>query len=214
MQVKLRSKMSITEIVTSYRAKLLAYEQDAEHSIREAHSHMLAMVQPHISALLKEIEDSKSSELHWLYVNNRLPTIKALAKRSMNTFASQAKAVVIQAQHKGATLGIQSAQAQLGHMAPDQTANHPGHQALKPVDNLMDGFGDEASEKVGKALIAGVSIGQQPDTISRAIMAALLICLFRSLTIARTEEMAAYRDAWQLTMKQNNVGEWERSMRE
>jgi len=214
--------ISLGQIVQSYRERLITLEQHTAQAIRSAHAHMLLVVMPHITPLLKQIGEAKAADnpvpLHWLYTGDKLGNVKHLVKSQVNSFGGNAKAQVLTAQTHGAGLGLQSAHAQLATVAPAHTIKTPplsagkiiGYtQQGKPIDDLMDGFGEEASDRVGKALIAGVSIGQQPDMIDRAIMAALLICLFRSLTISRTEEMNAYRDAWSLTAQQNDVQQWQ-----
>src|SRR5215471_12714539 len=132
--------MSLDQIVTSYRQKLLASEHQSEHAIRSAHSHMLATVQPHLAPLLQQIGEAKAADnpvpLHWLYTGDKLGNAKQLVKGQVNQFGANAKAQVVQAQHQGASLGVQSATAQLGHAAPSQSVSSPGHQTLKPVDNL------------------------------------------------------------------------------
>lgn len=215
--------MSLAEIITTYRSKLLHYEQQSEHAIRSAHSHMLSVTMPHLQELLKQYQllkvwDDKTAPLHWLYTNNKLADAKQLVASQVNHFGAQAKAQVLTTQTHAAGLGLQSAHAQLATVAPAHTLKTPplsagkkiiGYtQQGKPIDDLIDGFGEEASDKAGKALISGVSLGKDPDWIDNLIMAALLISLSRALTINRTEEMNVFRDAWSLTMKQNEAQSW------
>lgn len=212
--------MSLSQIITEYRSKLLHTEQQSEHAIRSAHSHMLATVKPHLDMLYRQMKAAKGDEplpLHWL--SNRLPATKSLIKVSVNAFGSQAKLQVLDTQHKGAILGESSAISQLNTAAPHSGIKVVGHAEFnkfvgtshtgKPIGDLMEGFGDEASNKTGKALISGVSMGKDPDWIDKLIMAALLISLSRALTINRTEEMSAFRIAWQLTMQQNDMQQWQ-----
>jgi hypothetical protein len=220
--------MSLPAIVSQYRHELLRHESQAEQKIRLAHSHMLTTVQPHLEQLYSQLKDAQSSgekvPLHWLYEGNRLLRTKRVIKQSVNQFGASAKVQVLRTQHQAVALGAHSAGAQIA-TASGHSAHMPSHASTqklvgvshtgKPIDTLMDGFGDEASDKAGKALIAGVSLGQKQDTISRAIMAALVICLWRSLTVDRTSMMDAYRGAFLITAQLNDdtaqLWEWKAS---
>jgi hypothetical protein len=169
-----------------------------------------------MSGLLKQYKDAQSGgnsvPLHFLYTGNKLANVKHAVSQGVNQFGNTAQAQVTQLQHTAVALGQQSAQAQLGTFAPAHTIKTPAPAATtklvgtsqgKPLSNIMSGFGEEAADRCGKALIAGVSIGQEPDTISKLIMAALLVSLYRSLTIDRTAMMESYRMSLLITLQQN-----------
>ena len=207
--------MSLSQIVQQFRTQLITQESHADSAIRSAHSHMLSTIQPQLATLLKQYKVAKTGDesvpFHWLYTNNRLPSIKHTVTQQVGQFGSQAKAQVVQLQSKAVSLGTQSAHAQLATAAPAQEVKTPlasatsklvgTTQQRKPLASIMDGFGVEASDKVGKTLITGVRIGQEPDTISKAIMAVLMISLYRALTADRTSAAEAYRASVLLTLQ-------------
>jgi hypothetical protein len=210
--------MSLSSIVSQYRQELLRFEQQAEHAIRMKHYHMLATIQPHIDQLLRQLKDAQAQDkkvpLVWLYQHNRLQTTKQVVKQGVNQFGSGAKAQVLNSQQAGVGLGLQSATAQLATINGGAPVNTPSQakqskivgvtQQGKPIDDLMDGFGDEAAVKTGRALISGVSMGKEPDWISSLITTALLISLSRALTIDRTSIMESYRESVLITIQDNS----------
>ena len=166
--------MTLSAIVQQFRTQLIAQEQRADSAIRSAHNRMFGAVQPQLATLLKQYKDARTGDdpvpLHWLYTANRLQAMKHMVTQQVGQFGTQAKAQVVQLQGKAVTLGTQSAHAQLATVAPAQEVKTPlasaqdklvgATQQGKPLASIMDGFGVEASDKVGKALIAGVSLGQ------------------------------------------------------
>jgi hypothetical protein len=199
--------MSLSQIVQSYRSQLIAQESHADQAIRSAHNSMLGAIQLRLGPLLKQYKDAQSGEekvpLTWLYQDHKLSNMKYLAMHYVSQFASQAQSQVVGLQHQAIALGSKAGVAQLSTIAhPGQIkAAHVG--TVKPVAGLFNVFAPEAAEKVGKALITGVSLGQEPDHINRLIMMALLICLHRALTLDRTLMMEAYRASVLATWQEN-----------
>lgn len=207
--------MSLSHIVQSYRSQLVTQAATVEHTIQAAHSHMLASVQPHLEALYKLLraayESGQKLALHWLYISNRLQAIKHIVSQSVAQFASSAQSQSIGLQHAAIALGGKAALAQLNSIDPSQTFDIPQDRAAKIDMGPFNTLGSEAADRVGKALIAGVSIGQHPETIARTISTALLTSLHRSLTIARTSQAQTYRKAVLVTAQANDntVKGWE-----
>lgn len=200
----------IQQITNTYRQQLLACEATAVKTLETAHAHTLATIQPQLDKLYKQIAAKQANgetvPLSWLYEANRLKTTKALISKQINQYGALSQMQAGQLQHVGATLGQQSAQAMLQASTPpgvkwswgvpshDAIANIVGStQSRSPLSDLFNGFGEEAADKASKALITGVSLGQNPRQIAPMIEQALGISRNRALVISRTECIRAYK---------------------
>ena len=217
----------LQSIVKHYRRLLKQHEVQAEQALTYAHTRTLEMIQPALNKLYQEIAAKRKAgedvPLSWLYEQRRLETIKLLITQQVNNYGALARMTVQQLQHQGVTLGNQSAQALLqttvpsgvnfsfGLPSPIAIANMVGAtQAGSPLADLFNGFGAEAADKAGKALITGVTLGYNPRQIAPLVQQALDVSRYRALTIARTSMLDAYRSANQETYRANAdvVGQW------
>jgi hypothetical protein len=211
--------VNIDQTIQYYKAQLLHYEQRYEQAIRSAHTRMMSVVMSHIQDLLKQLKEKQLEEaflMHWLY--GRLHNIKRIVETQVDQFRDNAKAQVLDAQHVGAILGEGSAIQQIGKVAPDNGIRTIGKSTFdnligqtqqgKSISDLMKGFGQEASDRIGKSLVAGASLGQDIAEISRIITSILTTSLNRALIIARTSMMESYRMAFHLTLEVNDIQYW------
>jgi SPP1 gp7 family putative phage head morphogenesis protein len=74
----------------------------------------------------------------------------------------------------------------------------------KPLRELFDSFGTDAAKLAREALITSVGLGLGPRKTAAAVRDALNVSTVRALTIARTEQMKAYRSASLQTYQANN----------
>jgi SPP1 gp7 family putative phage head morphogenesis protein len=120
-------------------------------------------------------------------------------------------------QHQGAQLGVKSGSAQLQASKPASihyTFGVPSQTAItnivgatragSPLQDLFDGFGAEAAEKAGQALITGVTLGDNPRKIAGDVQDALDISRTRALVISRNEMLRAYKNASMETYRANS----------
>lgn len=211
----------IQQVISQYRTQLLHHEDQAHASLNSAHAATLKKIQPHIDKLTKQIGDAQSNgepvPPHWLYEQNRLKTTKALISGQIDQYGALAKSTTISLKKKGVQLGEQSALDQLDATKPESTPYSfgvPSQGAIEsivgatqkgsPLADLFDGFGAEAAEKVGQALISGITLGDNPRKVARDVEDALDISRSRALTIARTEMLRAYRESALETYRAND----------
>lgn len=221
------STSRLQQTVKHYRQLLKQREAQVEQALTYAHARTLETLQPALNKLYQEIAAKRKAgedvPLSWLYEQRRLETIKLLITQQVNNYGALARMTVQQLQHQGVTLGNQSAQALLqatvpagvnfsfGLPLPAAIANMVGAtQAGSPLADLFNGFGAEAADKAGKALITGVTLGYNPRQIAPLVQQALDISRYRALTIARTEMLRTYRDATIENYKANSdvVDKW------
>lgn len=213
--------------IADYRARLLANEAKAAQTLNDAHAHTLAAIQPALDKLYREIAEKQQSgetiPLSWLYEQRRLQAIKRLITNQIDHYGALALMQTGQLQSQSAQLGQQAGMDLLdatvppgvnfsfGVPSPKAIVDIVGAtQAGSPLADLFNGFGTEAADKAGKALITGVTLGQNPRQTALAVQDALGISRSRALTIARTESLRAYRSANLETFKANSdvVSEW------
>lgn len=64
-----------------------------------------------------------------------------------------------------------------------------------PLTALLNTFGDVAAGQISDAILQGVALGYHPTKVAAQIVANMGMNLTRALTIARTEQLRAYRTA-------------------
>jgi len=220
--------------IAEYRAKLAHHEAHADAILNAAHKRTLAALQPQLDHLYKQIEakqveaSSKGEPLrllvYWLREAKRLETIKAQITNQIDHFAALAQATVDQAQLVGVELGTQSAQDQLEALVPSGVKYSFGvpdpkaiervvgaNQKGSPLADIFNGFGSEAADKAGQALVLGITLGEGPRRIASLVENALGISRNRALTIARNEMLRAYRTANLENFRANSavVSQWQ-----
>ena len=207
--------------INDYRAKLRANEAQAERTLDAAHQHTLSLIQPALDKLYQQMADALEEDgeipVSWLYEANRLERIKRLITSQVNHYGALAQMTTEQLLQESALLGQQAGLDLLDSTVPpgvDWTFGRPSEKAIadivgatqagSPLADLFRSFGDEAADKAGKALITGVTLGQNPRQTARGVQDALNISRSRALTIARTEALRAYRSANLETFRAND----------
>lgn len=217
--------MSVTsrlqQTVQHYRAQLLQHEMQAERALNNAHQHTLAAIQPALDKLYREIADAQQDGTtispSWLYEQKRLETLKALITHQIDQYGALAQMQAGQLQHAGVQLGLQAGQQQLQATVPHgvhYTFGVPSQSAIadltgatqagSPLATLFSGFGQEAADAAGKALITGLTLGDNPRMVAALVQQALGISRNRALTISRSTMLDAYRSSNLATYQANS----------
>jgi SPP1 gp7 family putative phage head morphogenesis protein len=211
----------LQSVISQYRSQLASNDAKAMHTLNTAHAHTVKVMQPHLDKLYSQIAEKQASgepvPLSWLYEQKRLQSTKDMIANNIDHYGALAETQTTSLVHTGAQLGVQSGMAQLnaskpagvhfsfGVPHPDAIANIVGATSKgSPLADLFAGFGDEAANKAAKALITGITLGDNPRTIAPLVEDALDISRSRALTIARTEMLRAYRQANLETFKANS----------
>jgi hypothetical protein len=221
------STSKLQSTVSHYRTQLASNETKATTVLNQAHAHTVKVIQPHLDTLYQQIGDAQASgepvPPHFLYEQNRLAATKAMISRNINQYGALARTQVGQLVATGAQLGVKSSMTQLADSRPpgvNFSFGVPSKDAIEnivgatsegsPLADLFAGFGEEAADEAAKALITGLTLGDNPREIAPLVEDALDISRQRALTIARTEMQRAYRDAAMETYRANDdvVGSW------
>ncbi len=198
--------------IDHFRAQVQARVASAEQALNNAHAHTTRAIQPQLDRITRQIAEKRAAgddvPVSWLYEQHRLQATKNVISQNIDHFGSTAQLATKQLQEQGAALGGRAAQAQLASTVPkgvNWTFGVPHPAAIQrlvgaarpgsPLADLFAGFGKEAADQAGKALITGLSLGDNPTVVARLVQDALDISRQRALTIARTEMLRAYRGA-------------------
>lgn len=214
------SQGKLQQVASKYRAQLLAHEAQTERHLHAAYQHVLALIQPKLDALYREIaglqKDGGKVPPTWLYERQRLKSTKQVIQNAINQFGQSAQSLTEQMQHVGASLGLQLGTEQLEATVPVGYSYQFGVPSTKaiselvgtlqdgsPLDSLFRGFGEEAADLAGSALIKGVGLGYNPRQIAKDMQDALGVSRNRALTISRQEMLRPYKQAALETYKEN-----------
>lgn len=210
-----------------YRTALRNHERQAEQALENAYRSVLKTLDPALDRLYQQMADAlaKGEKIppSWLYEAGRLENIKKLIQHQIDHFGQLSHAQVLAAQHYAVQLGQQSAMEMLHATVPPGFSYNFGipstraiqelvgvTQAGSPLADLFDGFGREAAQKAGEALITGVTLGRNPRQVAGDVQQVLGISRNRALTISRDQLNNAYRNANLETYRANDdvVDNW------
>lgn len=189
-------------------------------AVRTLYQPLLDRYAADLAALRAEEEDAGARlSLSWL--TDHLAHVQAIERTirsQVDGFAQNAAHVVTHAQASAIPAGAHAANAlgdaALGSASPFVAWNRPNPNALaaflgrasngSALSNLFDGFGADAAAAARQALMAGLSMGDGPAAIARALADALGVAYNRAMVIARTETIGAYRSAASATYQANS----------
>jgi len=218
---------SLLRIVADFRRRLLANEASAAQAMEAAHANTLKVIEVELSklydAMTEAIASGETFSLYKLYEANRLETIKRLISSQIDQFGALARTMTGRLQEDGVHMGLDAALQLLQVQVPVGVSwafGVPSQEALaqlvgatqagSPLATLFAGFGAEAADKAAKALISGVTLGQNPREFAPQVQGALDVSKNRALVISRQESLRCYRGAALDTYRANNdvVGQW------
>jgi len=211
----------LQDVISDYRARLLAQENAAVQEIERAYAVVLKTIQPALNNLYRQIsEKQKAGEAippSFLYEERRLEAIKQLISYQIDHFSALSFMKTGQMLYSSASLGIEAAQALLkaslpkgiswsfGIPHPDAITRLVGSlQDGSPLARLFRSFGLEAARNAVRALVTGLTLGWNPRRIAPLVERALNVPRWRALTIARQESLRSYRSANIETFKSNS----------
>lgn len=202
----------LQHIIASFRAQLAQHEATAERALSDAYQQTLKTIQPALDRLYKQIADKQQAGQDippsWIYEGHRLEGIKALVSHQINRYGQVARMATGDLQKIGSHLGGQAAQDLLKATVPqgvDWSFGMPSTDAIEslvgamqqgsPLYDLFSTFGPQAADDVGQTLVTGLTLGNGPREVARAVEQSLDVPRWRALTFARDALFNAYRGA-------------------
>ncbi len=199
----------------AFRAALLRRDEAALKRLMAAYQPASTRMQARVAALTAQIAKAEADGTpvrpSWLVERGRLETLQRQIVGEWARFADEAEAVITDAQRAAVTAAHTEAH-QLTLAALHAGGVTTGADVVRlpvaamhdligvlgdgsPLRSLLDRLGQQAAQDVGAALTHAVTVGRNPRQTARDIRDALGGDLTRALTIARTEQMRAYRSA-------------------
>ena len=212
-----KKKPNIVEVSVAQRAALLKQEQQVVDEIVSAYKIAEQGIQRELNRLLlrweQALEDGDEVSEAWLYQKMRLNELLRVIHTRIGEFANEAADITRKAQlarsiQAGVNISeqVKSARIKTGFdmLHEEAIRDIAGFLADgKPLAELFDAIAPHAVLAAKTAFIEGVAIGRNPRVIARALMKGIgadeggipRVSRTRSILIARTETMRAYRVA-------------------
>lgn len=186
--------------------------------LRDRLDDVLAMIKDHIG------ENGPPPPKAWIKRQERYQELLRQTKAELQAFTQYAGGQVGASQLAAVQLGQQDAQALMAAALPPQatvTFNPLPADAVQnivgflgdgsPLKELLDRIPFQVGKRIERELLAGVAMGLNARQVGRQIRKAAGLGLTRSLTIARTETLRAYRHASIQSYRENTevVEQWE-----
>jgi SPP1 gp7 family putative phage head morphogenesis protein len=205
----------MTDLYTTaqeFKGRLLKGDRAAAGDILRAYGLAVRRISARIKQLTDQIQAARlqGEEISsgWLYERDRLTNLKREIIVELQRFSRVASLRVAREQSAARELGADAAQALIGESDGAPVAIRLGtfgsraSSALagfaadgSPLRELFIERGLEVARRVSDELVAGVAEGQPARVIAARMRIAFGGDLARSLTIARTETVRAYREA-------------------
>jgi SPP1 gp7 family putative phage head morphogenesis protein len=211
----------IYTIANQFRAELLARDALAARQLTRAYLHAARRIRQQILQLGQKIERARAAGEHvspsWLYQQQRLASLLRQVQNEIIGFAGHANPTIEAMQREAAQMGLDHAST-LFIIGSDGTTlsggflHLPAQAALdlvgfaadgSPLSDLLAQLAPGAADAVKQALFSGIVRGAGAEAMAREVYDALGGNMARSLLIARTETLRAYRESSQRFYESN-----------
>lgn len=212
--------MTVYEAARAYRRALARGDEQAARRIVAAWQRSLARIEITLDALTAEIEaaEEAGTRVHpaWVFQRDRYKLLESQIVGELGRFVgivddeatraqAQAAGIAGQMARDLASLQLNSATiaAQWAHANPVALANLIGASGDGPLRDLFVGLSPAGAMGAREALEQSVALSLSPRETAAAVKRALNVPLYRALTIVRTEQMRAFREASRLEYAAN-----------
>lgn len=207
------------KINAAYRAKLLAGDAALRQQLVTTYRKVHAALQAELTAALADIGADPASVV---YRVNRLRALEEQITTALIEWGGESAGQIAKSQRTAVELSQQAQQALLtSALAPapagiaiDSIFTAVPTHALEalvgfasdgsPLAALFAEIAPQAAEGARDAILAGLALGHGPDVVAAAMTDELGVPLTRSLRIARTETMRAYREGSRAYLQAND----------
>lgn len=234
--------MNLYEAANAYREQLKARDVAATSRMATAYGDAWRAINERLSWLLEQYEAEQDAgrqpPIYWLYLQDRLQSLKEQAQTALLEFVSSASDTVQREQAAVVKLAREHSvglfQAALGDVPAGVSVNFnklPKGAFEDLVGFLSDGtplkehlirIAPAGVEQIERGLLQGVALGQNPRKIARAIKGEFDGGFAQALRVSRTETLRSYRSATLRSYEANgevvsewvwlaNLGSWQRT---
>jgi len=211
----------IHQIANQFRNALLARDTLAARELSRSYLLAARRIRQQILQLGQRIEAAKALgetiSPSWLYQQQRLATILRQVQNEVIGFAGTANGTIEQIQREAIAMGLDHAET-LFTLGTNGTSLSGGFAKLpaqaasdlvgfaadgSPLSDLLAKLAPGAADAVKQALFSGIVRGSGAEVMAREVFDSLGGNMARSLLIARTETLRAYREASQRFYENN-----------
>lgn len=209
------------DLVDEQREAVLARDRAASTALVREYSRVVRGVTDELQDVLDRITQAKKDGLpirpSWLDTELRLKSILGEVNKRMGQYVEAAQGVIESDIEDAGRMGAKHTEALLedqlraaGGRISFRRLNNQALQAISQITDrsalrdLLDSFGPDLSRKARDLLTVAIATGRHPETTARLLRDAVGTPLTRSVTIARTEAMRAYREGQHRSFQQNS----------
>lgn len=203
--------------IAAFQGQVAAREQATASRIVSYYANVFQRIEHSRQLLEASIVDAQNQGVvispSWFFQQDRLDELKRQAAMEVARFAQYADEVTKQ----GMAGMIQDAQdhasglfRQMGVAGTWADLNEGAIQALlgaasrgSPLQTLFAGLAPGMDDAITQRIVTGLALGQNPVTVARGLRDVLNVPLHRATTIARTEQLRAYREASRASYRRN-----------
>jgi hypothetical protein len=214
----------VYEQAAIFRRELDALDRKAARQMQESYRDAYRVMQARLQAMTNLIEAKKAAgepvEGRWLFQQERWRQFYSSLRDEIEAYGKIARGITVDAQGKAIEMGqahtaglIKSALGKDPHEPIGFAFNKPADKVLRqmvgfaanglPLSERWGPIAEEARALALKTMQRGVLIGQNPYVLAREMQGPLGVPLWRSMTIARTETLRAYRESQRQTVLAN-----------
>ncbi|MBL8186577.1 MAG: minor capsid protein [Acidobacteria bacterium] len=213
---------TIYDFAERFRAALLARDQSSARQLIQAYGLAFTRLQTQLSQLTTRIQNARAAGEEitpaWLQREERFKALMQQVGAEIGQLANFANDLISLAQQAEVERALRdsgtlltAAAADAGIVATFNQVN-PGAVASlvgalgdgSPLRRLLQQLPGDGRREIERALIEGVTLGENPRKVARRMRDALGGNLTRALRIARTEQIRAYREASRATYRENS----------
>ena len=218
--------MDIFDLAQTFRAKLLAGEAAEAARLTSAYIAMYEQLRPDIERVLADLAGGDQS-LTTLFQTGRLDEVLFQVREQLNAYAERSSSSITARQVEVARLAAENARAlamaqlspgTIGKVKDAPEGFGPTWKTVPvktieqlagfttsgtPLDRVLQQLVPHGVDRVKQAMLVGAGLGQSPEQVADGVKDALGGNLGHFLTLQRTAEMQAYREATRLSFEEN-----------
>lgn len=217
----------VLQLTRRFKASLASGEQEAVKAMTRQWMRLQDQLEANVEAVALELRDAdregRKPDPRMVWENQRYQSLLAQLNNEMARVVPDAERQIQDVQREAIDLGLQHAQQSIaasyfgaGKIAP--TFNMLPKEALQnmvgfvadgtPLGSLLRTAYGTAGPAIGDLLVTGTALGWNPRKVTSKALEAGAAGLGNMLTIARTEQMRAYREADRAQMAASGVVEY------
>lgn len=209
---------TVVRMAREFKANLLLREQAQMQQMARSWLRVERSLEAQIAALSLEIAGDEMASVSKVLRLERTRVLLAQAKDEVRRYTTGAERTIADQQQQLGQIGIDNAAALIHASYPPFAAAHFDILPVDAIESMVGFAGDgtplgkllanawpDAAQGIKDALIKAVALGTNPRETARRLNDGLSLGLNRILTITRTEQLRAYREATRMQYEQSGV---------